>query len=53
MKVSRDDEIPNIWKVIKFQCSKPPTRSYLVISEINDSSPGWETEFSGSAPESQ
>jgi hypothetical protein len=26
MKVSWDDEIPNIWKVIKFHGSKPPTR---------------------------
>ena len=25
MKVSWDDEIPNIWKVIKFHGSKPPT----------------------------
>ena len=26
MKVSWDYEIPNIWKVIKFSGSKPPTR---------------------------
>ena len=26
VKVSWDDEIPNIWKVIKFHGSKPPTR---------------------------
>ena len=25
MKVSWDDDIPNIWKVIKFHGSKPPT----------------------------
>ena len=26
VKVSWDDDIPNIWKVIKFHGSKPPTR---------------------------
>ena len=26
MKVSWDDELPNIWKVIKFHGSKPPIR---------------------------
>ena len=26
MKVSWDDDIPNIWKVMKFHGSKPPTR---------------------------
>ena len=28
MKISWDDDIPNIWKVIKFHCSKPPTSNY-------------------------
>ena len=30
VKVSWDDEIPNIWKVIIHSCSKPPT-SYLFM----------------------
>ena len=28
--VSWDDEIPNIWKVIKFHGSKPPTRCWYI-----------------------
>ena len=31
MKVSWDDEIPNIWKVRKFHGSKPPTREHIMI----------------------
>ena len=32
--VSWDDDIPNIWKVIKFHGSKPPTR-YPMISPFS------------------
>jgi len=28
--VSWDDDIPNIWTVIKFHGSKPPTRTWLI-----------------------
>ena len=31
MKVSWDDDIPNIWKVIKFHGSKPQTSIYTNI----------------------
>ena len=35
MKISWDDDIPNIWKVIKFHCSKPPTSNYSYYHVIS------------------
>jgi hypothetical protein len=33
----RDDEIPNIWKVIKFHGSKPPISFFLLWRYTGDS----------------
>ena len=36
MKVSWDDDIPNIWKVIKAMFQSPPTRWWLLLSHYID-----------------
>jgi hypothetical protein len=38
VKVSWDDDIPNIWKVIKFLFQKPPTRWLLLPDGKNKKS---------------